>query len=164
MEKIFLCILLLLPAFGYAKKCEITEVKSCEVAAEQGDIDAQIALGGMYSLGMGVKQDVSQAAKWFQKAAEQGDVNAQFLTAQNYMLGKGVDKDLPQAMQWFHKAAEQGNASSQYFLALVYSEGLEGSNIELNKPLAKKMFGELCAKRAQKACEKYEALNKTGIQ
>ena len=119
MEKIFLCILLLLPAFGYAKKCEITEVKSCEVAAEQGDIDAQIALGGMYSLGMGVKQDVSQAAKWFQKAAEQGDVEAKLQTGLRYQKGIGAAVDYDKALTWLEKAAKQRHSGGQYFYGML---------------------------------------------
>ena len=44
-------------------------------AAEQGIAEAQSNLGLMYSDGLGVKQDYTEAAKWFRKAAEQGLAN-----------------------------------------------------------------------------------------
>ena len=45
-------------------------------AAEQGDMNAQYALGSLYRYGQGVTQDYAQAAQWYLKAAEQGDTNA----------------------------------------------------------------------------------------
>ena len=36
--------------------------------AEQGDAIAQVLLGGMYEEGLGVKQDVFEAVKWYRHA------------------------------------------------------------------------------------------------
>ena len=41
-------------------------------AAEQGFLDAQLQLGGMYFNGEGVPKDVSRTVEWWQKAANQG--------------------------------------------------------------------------------------------
>ena len=38
---------------------------------------AQCNLGAHYDNGQGVKQDHTEAVKWYRKAAEQGDANAQ---------------------------------------------------------------------------------------
>ena len=42
-------------------------------AAEQGDASAQLMLGLMYYNGIGVTQDLFEAAFWLRRAAEQGD-------------------------------------------------------------------------------------------
>ena len=44
--------------------------------AEQGDADAQVELGDMYSVGSVVPLDYVEAVKWFRKAADQGYANA----------------------------------------------------------------------------------------
>lgn len=44
--------------------------------AEQGDAEAQYLVGAAYSRGFGVKQDYSEAVKWWLKAAEQGHADA----------------------------------------------------------------------------------------
>lgn len=41
--------------------------------AEKGDSRAQYFLGEMHEQGLGTKQDVEEAFKWYAKAAEQGD-------------------------------------------------------------------------------------------
>ena len=43
------------------------------LAAEQGHVDAQFELGGLYLMGVGVIQDDVQALAWFSLAAMQGD-------------------------------------------------------------------------------------------
>lgn len=45
-------------------------------AAEQGDADAQRALGIYYETGKGISKNIGEAVKWYRKAAEQGDVLA----------------------------------------------------------------------------------------
>lgn len=44
--------------------------------AEKGDTRAQYFLGEMHEQGLGTKQDVDEAFKWYTKAAEQGDTLA----------------------------------------------------------------------------------------
>lgn len=41
--------------------------------AEKGDTRAQYYLGEMHEQGLGTKQDINEAFKWYAKAAEQGD-------------------------------------------------------------------------------------------
>ncbi|MGB5443677.1 MAG: SEL1-like repeat protein [Gammaproteobacteria bacterium] len=48
-------------------------------AAEQGDMDAQYAMGLIYAEGRGVAQDEVMAHYWLSRAIEQGDVDAQTL-------------------------------------------------------------------------------------
>lgn len=42
-----------------------------------------LILGRAYELGNGVKQDLSNAFKWYLISAEKGDVNAQIIIAAN---------------------------------------------------------------------------------
>jgi len=48
-------------------------VKWYRLAADQGNADAQLFLGGMYNEGQGVLQDYKEAVKWYRLAAEQGN-------------------------------------------------------------------------------------------
>jgi TPR repeat protein len=44
--------------------------KWCQLAANQGNVNAQANLGLMYGHGKGLDQDYHQAAKWYRLAAE----------------------------------------------------------------------------------------------
>jgi len=51
-------------------------VKWFRKAAEQGNADAQYALGRAYHEGQGVDYNYTEAVKWLKKAAEQGQSDA----------------------------------------------------------------------------------------
>jgi hypothetical protein len=61
---------------GVSKNYEAAS-KWYQLAAEQGDGDAQFKLGLMYSNGEGLSHDNKEARKWFQLAADQGNTLAQ---------------------------------------------------------------------------------------
>ena len=69
------------------------DLEALKKAAEQGDVEAQISLGIMYTKGKGVPVDIAQTVYWFRKAAEQGDAKAQFSLGVMYALGEGVPED-----------------------------------------------------------------------
>ena len=92
-------------------------------AAEQGYVDAQFSLGGMYDNGKGVEQDDEQAVYWYRKAAEQGHAKAQNDLGFMYATGAGIEEDSKKAVYWFRKAAEQGYARAQSNLGLLYRKG-----------------------------------------
>ena len=98
----------------------LTELKR---AAENGDVEAQYELGNMYSFGIRVAKDDSEAAKWYRKAAEQGNVVAQRFLGYAYSNGEGVTQDKIEAIKWYRKAAEQGDDVAQRNLAIIYSRG-----------------------------------------
>lgn len=75
--------------------------------AEQGDPKAQIYIGTMYDLGIGVPQDYSEAAKWYRKAAEQGNAIAQINLGIMYRLGQGVPQNYIEAHKWYNLAASR---------------------------------------------------------
>ena len=98
--------------FGYAQS--ITELKS---KAEDGDVQAQLALAKAYHLGEGIEKDEAQAVQWWEKAAEHGDSAAEVNLGVAYSLGAGVPKNYAAAVRWYTKAADQGNADGQAALA-----------------------------------------------
>ena len=122
-------------------------IKWYRKAAEQGHVEAQFQLAGIYKNLANMykdmykneeslkeeslkkaKENFGEAIKWYRKAAEQGHVEAQFQLAWMYLHGEGVEKpDFKLVFFWYHKAAEQGYADAQYNLALMYvlGEGVE---------------------------------------
>ena len=101
----------------------VSQGQSIKERAEQGDAEAQSALGIMYDLGEGVPEDDAEAVKWYRKAAEQGNADAQCNLGVMYRRGEGVPEDDVEAVKWFRKAAEQGNAKAHYNLGRAYNFG-----------------------------------------
>jgi TPR repeat protein len=99
------------------------DLTTLRTQAEQGDSEAQTALGVRYFRGDGVPQDDAEAARWLFLAAEQGHPDAQnkigFLRAQ----GRGVPKDDAKAALWYRRAAELGSAKGQFNFGLACDEG-----------------------------------------
>lgn len=102
-----------------------TAIRLLRPFADKGNGGAQaFIIGGMYYRGgLGVPQDYTEAAKWFQKAAEQGNAGAQGAIASLYALGKGVPQDDTASANWFRKSADQNNARAQFYLGLLYVMG-----------------------------------------
>ena len=82
-----------------------TAFREWKLSAEQGDVDAQFNIAGMYQEGQGVPQDYAEAVKWYQKAAEQGAFRAQFNLGVFYANGLGVPQNSVLAHMWFYLAA-----------------------------------------------------------
>jgi len=61
----------------------------------------QFALGAMYEKGLGVKQDYTEALKWYGTAAENGDALACIRIARAHEEGLGVPKDGVEAYKWY---------------------------------------------------------------
>ena len=89
--------------------------------AELGDPVAQFALGARYAQGDEVKQDYSEAVRWFEKAANQGHVVAQATLGAYYWAGRGVPEDLTKAYFWSVLARTGGDEASKYRVAALSS-------------------------------------------
>ena len=72
--------------------------------AEKGHADARNNLGFMYQRGLGVAQDIHEAARWYRLAAEQGAAIAQHNIGLMYEYGVGVPPDYVQAHKWLSLA------------------------------------------------------------
>ncbi len=96
--------------------------------AAQGNADAEAHLGGMYSNGQGVPQDIAKAMKWYRLAAAQGNADAEALLGALYTigrtpLGRGVPKNYAKALKWYRLAAAQGEADAEFGLGMMYTNG-----------------------------------------
>ncbi|MBT4890338.1 MAG: hypothetical protein HON65_12375 [Rhodospirillales bacterium] len=96
----------------------------------EGTADDLYKTGRLYREGVGLKTDLVEAEKWFEKAANLGHAEAQndLVVIQEklglmYYEGQGVKQNSNEAIKWFHKAAERGNIFSQTRLAYIYISG-----------------------------------------
>ena len=104
------------------QKTPLTEtLEDLRKYATQGDPVAQYALGARYAQGVEVKQDQSEAVRWFTKAAEQGHVGAQAALGVYYWAGRGVPVDLGKAYFWSVLARAGGDEGSKYRVASLAS-------------------------------------------
>ena len=62
----------------------------------------------MYYSGQGVRQDYTEAFRWFRKAADQGYAEAQYNLGLMYANGHGVHQDFNLSKEWFGKACDGG--------------------------------------------------------
>jgi len=83
------------------------DISGLKIKAEQGDVQAQSALGKAYHSGDGVAKDDAEAVSWWEKAAEQGDLSAQMNLGIAYNFGNGVPRNYAAAARWYRRAAEQ---------------------------------------------------------
>ena len=107
-----------------SKPEESDDIDSLRQRAEQGDIDAQNALGTIYHGGKGVLQDYAEAEKWYRLAAEKGDINAQLMLGGMYYSGEGILQNHAEAFKLYHCAAEQGDSRAQYVVGVMYIAGM----------------------------------------
>jgi hypothetical protein len=88
-------------------------------AAQKGQAWAEADLGTAYELGIGVQQNLSSAASWYQKSAKQGYVGGQTNLGVLYGTGAGVKYDRQVALYWLKKAAAQGEKIAQDNLKIL---------------------------------------------
>ena len=79
-----------------------------QALAEQGDIEAQVALAGLYLTGSGTRADAAQAFAWYRRAAAAGDPVAQLNLGDLYSRGVGTARDPVAAYVWLSLSAAQG--------------------------------------------------------
>ena len=83
-------------------------------AVKSGDPTAQYKLGLFYLEGShGLKQNYSEAARWFRRSAEKGNSSAMFQLGKLYEEGSGVEQDTDEALKWYQAAADGGNEEAK---------------------------------------------------
>lgn len=98
-------------------------IASLTTSAEQGQKEAQVALGDLYANGNGVPRDYDQAVSLYRKAAGQNDAAAQCRLGDMFGEGKGVARNDTQAVVWYRKAIAQDHAEAKYKLGGMYHRG-----------------------------------------
>ncbi|MBI5387419.1 MAG: sel1 repeat family protein [Verrucomicrobia bacterium] len=109
---------------------------------------AQFNLAVYLEKGTGVKQNVAEALKWYQRAAEQGNSAAQFNLGLKYSRGEGVPQDQVAAAKWFNLAAAKGHSKAQLVLGRMYSAGL---GVKKDPALAEKLIRDAAAQGLEQA-------------
>lgn len=84
-----------------------------QAKAQQGNLDAQYALGMKYLKGQGVAVDLAAALKWLRKSVDGGHLRAEYQLGLLYRDGMGVPKDPELALRWLQVAAGSGLAEAQ---------------------------------------------------
>jgi hypothetical protein len=114
-------LLLFLSVTAFASAQSIPELKQ---RANMGDAGAQVDLGVKYDRGEGVRQNHTEAVRWYRNAAEQGNAQGQYNLGLMYRQGIGTPQDNAEALRWFRKAAEQGHSWAQSWLGDMYRDGI----------------------------------------
>ena len=91
--------------------------------AEQGDADAERAMGQLLMQNCTGLQDKPAAVEWLNKAAAAGNVAARNLLGSAYMTGNGVPLDDNKAFALFSQTAAAGNAAGEMELGYLYLTG-----------------------------------------
>jgi FOG: TPR repeat, SEL1 subfamily len=110
------------PDYSDCSPLEIETAKQTKLAAEKGDMKAQIALGSLYEKGKNARQDNVEAMKWFRLAAESEDAEAQYALGSKYRR----DQNATEAVKWYKLAVDQGHAEAMYELGQIYEYGSYG--------------------------------------
>ncbi len=111
--------------------------------ADQGDGQAQYALGTLYEQGYpGVPQDVAKAIIWYRKSADQGVASAENNLALIYATGRGVERDPTSALRLWLSAANKGHVQAQYNAGLAF---FRGSGVERDIGRASQLFQQAAA-------------------
>ena len=106
-----------------------------ELAVTEDSDEAQFRMGCIYDSGLpliGIDQDYSQAAEWYEKAAENGMDAAQNNLGLMYTHGVGVGQNYEKAFYWFSRAAEKMNLEAISNLGNCYYWG-RGIEQDYNK-------------------------------
>ncbi|UCG38886.1 MAG: sel1 repeat family protein [bacterium] len=103
-------------------------------AAEEGDAEAQAALGTMLAAGEGIEQDFEEALTWLRRAAQQGEPTAMFNLGFMHERGVGTEPDADEAALWFWQAAEKGDTGSKMKLGTML---IKGQGFSPEKPAVK---------------------------
>ncbi len=85
--------------------------------AKTGDPEAMTLAAEILSRGLGIAQDLDQAAVLYSKAAEKGVLEAQFQTALFLLEGKHLDKNEVKAKTYLEKAVAGGHLMATFNLA-----------------------------------------------
>lgn len=101
-----------------------THLEEFKARADDGDVEAEFAVGRHYDEGLGVERDPAIAALWYARAAEKGHAGAQFALGRKYAAGDGVRHNYYKAAEWYSLAASIGRmADAQFALGQLYFHG-----------------------------------------
>ncbi|KAL0082070.1 hypothetical protein F4703DRAFT_1739318 [Phycomyces blakesleeanus] len=94
-------------------------------AAEQGNMEAALALSGWYLTGADgiLQQSDSECYLWARKAADHGFSKAEYAVGYYTESGIGVRQHIDEAKKWYMRAAAQGNRRAMQRLTELKNNG-----------------------------------------
>ncbi len=95
-----------------------------EAAQQDNNPIAEYALAHMYTKGLGVAIDASQAAKYYQQAADENFALAYEPLGDYYLQSSDDPKKISSALLLFQRAANEDIPSAQYKLGYMYESAL----------------------------------------
>jgi hypothetical protein len=109
---------------AYERGDYVSAMKNLSVAADQGHAAAYTLMGHLYRDGLGVAQDVGEAARHYTRGAELGYCAAQLSLARMYHIGGNLRRNEALAERWYREAAMRGYPWAQFALASFYEKGV----------------------------------------
>ena len=91
--------------------------------ANNGNVDAQVKLGVIYSNGLYKRPDLKKSSQWLELAANAGNVIAQSQLAILYYRRNKEFQDYEKSFNWATAAANQGNRDAESILGVMYCKG-----------------------------------------
>lgn len=105
--------------------------------AEEGNPEAEFAIGIMYMEGNGTEKAPSLGFSWTKKAAEKKWPAAQYNLGLMYDNGDGVERNYKKAVELYFKASAQGVTAATIALGSMY---VEGHGVERNLVVAYALY------------------------
>lgn len=128
--------------------------------AQQGDVQAQVALGQLLLAGKGITADPPLARRWFEIAARSGHAEALNLLGRCLENGWGGPLDLPGAADCYAQAAEAGEHWAMFNLAQLL---LKGTGIGADPRRACRLLQRSAAAGNAKAMTQLGVLHEEGL-
>ena len=108
----------------YKSESYLVASTECQIAAEQGNKDAQWLLGHIYRYNfLQQGEELEQAFHWYLLAAEQGHTGAMREVGNAYLLELGTGIDYSNAHFWFLKAAKNEDTLAEFSLGSMFFDG-----------------------------------------
>jgi len=99
-----------------------------QASADQGDVQAILALARMHQEGVGTAQNSEKAAELYQILSEQDNGYAQYQLAMLYYNGALGDENKGKAKTWLKKAENNGCVRAQHALQKLNAETSENTS------------------------------------
>lgn len=119
---------------------------------------ANLAMGVMYSQGVGVKKDPVRACEYFERSSRAGSEEASRFAANCYLSGEGLGENTSKAIEYLELSSEQGSSVAPLSLALLY---LRGDKISKNRQEARDWLQVAAERDNQQAKELIVSLGRT---
>lgn len=91
---------------AFERRDYATAYRMLQPLAQAGMAPAQVGLGRLYALGLGISRNDAEAIKWYRLAAEQGDPDGMSSLAHKYRFSSPPLQNNEQALAWYRRAAE----------------------------------------------------------